>query len=66
MLVVTKAGGWLGGGTKTIVLQTAPAGSANPIVVAKPVAGNGFSPANSASRGWGLDALDLAGMRVRE
>jgi 2-alkenal reductase len=45
VLVAAKAGGWLGGATKTVVLQTAPAGSAKPIVVAKPVAGNGFSPA---------------------
>jgi 2-alkenal reductase len=46
VLVVTKAGGWLGRTTKTVVVQENPGtGAAAPVVVAKPVAGNGFSPA---------------------
>ena len=48
VLGVAKAAGWLGGGgTKTIVLTQPPsrAGDAAPVVVAKPLTGNGFEPA---------------------
>ncbi|HEV2590404.1 MAG TPA: hypothetical protein VGU02_00795, partial [Gaiellaceae bacterium] len=45
VLVVAKAGGWLGATTKTVVIQGGAAGTSTPVVVAKPVAGNGFSPA---------------------
>src|SRR4051794_20793136 len=45
VLVVAKAGGWLGGTTKTVVVQNDLAGTGTPVVVAKPVEGNGFSPA---------------------
>jgi len=47
VLAVGKAAGWLGGGTKTVfVTQPAShAGEAAPVVVAKPLAGNGFAPA---------------------
>jgi len=45
VLVVAKAGGWLGHSTRTVVFEEAPGGTAAPVVVAKPVKGNGFSPA---------------------
>jgi S1-C subfamily serine protease len=46
VLVVGKAGGWLGGGTQTVVVpEQAPERAAAPVVVAKPLAGNGFQPA---------------------
>jgi len=47
VLLVAKAAGWLDGTTKTVVVRaTAPAdaGTAAPVVVAKPVVGNGFQP----------------------
>ncbi len=45
VLVAGKAGGWLGAHTKTVVVQEGTPGTAAPVVVAKPLAGNGFSPA---------------------
>ena len=48
VLVVGKAAGWLPvGTTKTVVVTQPPSGSgeAAPVVVAKPLAGNGFQPA---------------------
>jgi S1-C subfamily serine protease len=48
VLVVGKAAGWLPGTkTKTVVVQQAPSrsGDAAPVVVAKPLTGNGFEPA---------------------
>jgi 2-alkenal reductase len=47
VLVVGKAAGWLPGGTtKTVVVTQPPSsGEAAPVVVAKPLAGNGFQPA---------------------
>ena len=46
-LVVGKAAGWLGGTTTKTVVVTQPArgGDAAPVVVAKPLTGNGFAPA---------------------
>src|SRR5215216_2411856 len=47
VLVVASAGGWAESDTTTVVVR-APApepASANPVVVAKPLAGNGFQPA---------------------
>ena len=48
VLVVGKAAGWLGGTDRKTVVVTQPlsrAGDAAPVVVAKPLAGNGFQPA---------------------
>jgi S1-C subfamily serine protease len=47
VLVVAKAGGWLhrGSNTTTVVQVEAGAGIAAPVVVAKPLTGNGFEPA---------------------
>jgi S1-C subfamily serine protease len=48
VLTVGKAAGWLGSTTtKTVVVTQPPsrAGDAAPVVVAKPLAGNGFAPA---------------------
>ncbi len=48
VLVVAKAAGWLHTGTTKTVVVTQPAsraGEAAPVVVAKPLAGNGFAPA---------------------
>jgi S1-C subfamily serine protease len=45
VLVAGKAGGWLGAHTKTVVVQEGAPGVAAPVVAAKPLAGNGFSPA---------------------
>jgi S1-C subfamily serine protease len=47
VLAVAKAAGWLhGAGTTTVVVrQPATAGEAAPVVAAKPLAGNGFQPA---------------------
>jgi S1-C subfamily serine protease len=47
VLAVGKAAGWIGPATtKTVVFQQpAGAGAAAPVVVAKPLAGNGFQPA---------------------
>jgi len=46
VLAVAKAAGWLDQGTSTtVVREQASAGLASPVVVAKPIAGNGFSPA---------------------
>jgi S1-C subfamily serine protease len=47
VLVVGKAAGWLGGTTTKTVVVTQPArgGDAAPVVVAKPLTGNGFAPA---------------------
>jgi S1-C subfamily serine protease len=49
VLVVGKAAGWVGGKTQTTVVvreAAAPSGgTAAPVVVAKPVVGNGFQPA---------------------
>ena len=47
VLVVGKAAGWLGGATTKTVVVTQPArgGDAAPVVVAKPLTGNGFAPA---------------------
>ena len=48
MLAVGKAAGWLGTtSTKTVVVAAPPAraGEAAPVVVAKPLSGNGFEPA---------------------
>jgi S1-C subfamily serine protease len=46
-LAVAKSAGWLRHGTdRTIVVhETATVGDASPVVVAKPLAGNGFEPA---------------------
>ncbi len=52
-LVVAKAGGFLGGRTRTtlIVRQSAPRASESaPVVVAKPLLGNGFEPAQIFAR----------------
>ena len=48
VLVVGKAAGWLGtGSTKTVVVSqpASRSGDATPVVVAKPLVGNGFQPA---------------------
>ena len=46
VLVVAKAAGWLHRGSTTTVVQVqAGSGSVAPVVVAKPLAGNGFAPA---------------------
>jgi S1-C subfamily serine protease len=45
VLVVAKAGGWLGARQTVVLEEGAPSGTAAPVVVAKPVAGKGFSPA---------------------
>jgi S1-C subfamily serine protease len=46
VLAVAKAAGWLHrGSTTTTVIRQATAGDAAPVVVAKPLAGNGFQPA---------------------
>jgi S1-C subfamily serine protease len=49
VLVVGKAGGWVGSGgeTRTVVVRTpvGDAGNPAPVVVAKPLVGNGFQPA---------------------
>ncbi len=48
VLVVAQAAGWLHSGTsETVVVRQAPpgAGAAAPVVVARPVLGNGFQPA---------------------
>ncbi len=47
MLLVAAAAGWLHSGSKTVVLapRLGDQGTAAPIVVAKPIAGNGFQPA---------------------
>jgi 2-alkenal reductase len=47
VLVVAKAAGWLhgGGSTTVVVRQSTRAGDAAPVVAAKPLAGNGFQPA---------------------
>jgi S1-C subfamily serine protease len=47
VLVVARAAGWLhsGAGGTTTVVQVSTAGAAAPVVVATPLAGNGFSPA---------------------
>jgi len=46
VLLVAKAGGLVGGGTTTVVVAQAPLGDASaPVVAAKPLAGNGFQPA---------------------
>ena len=53
VLGVGKATGWLGGGTtKTVFVGQPPAGAgeAAPVVVAKPLAGNGFQPAQIFAR----------------
>jgi S1-C subfamily serine protease len=45
-LVVAKGAGWLGRDTSTVVVQRLPGGgTAAPVVAAKPLAGNGFAPA---------------------
>jgi S1-C subfamily serine protease len=46
VLAVAKAAGWLGSTqTTTVVRVQGSAGEPSPVVVAKPLAGNGFSPA---------------------
>jgi len=47
VLAVAKAAGWLGSGKQTtqVVRVQGDAGEPSPVVVAKPLAGNGFSPA---------------------
>jgi S1-C subfamily serine protease len=48
VLVVARAGGWVGNEATTTVVVRAPApdtGSAAPVVAAKPLVGNGFQPA---------------------
>jgi 2-alkenal reductase len=53
VLVVAKATGWVHGGTKTtvVVRQSAPSASESaPVVVAKPLLGNGFQPAQIFAR----------------
>jgi S1-C subfamily serine protease len=47
VLAVGRAAGWLGSRTTTLVVPAGPAdsGQASPVVVGKPLAGNGFSPA---------------------
>jgi 2-alkenal reductase len=47
VLVVAKAAGWLheGSSTTTVVQVQGGSGSVTPVVVAKPLAGNGFAPA---------------------
>jgi 2-alkenal reductase len=46
VLVAAKATGQLHGTTRTVVLEPTPTGDASaPVVVAKPLAGNGFQPA---------------------
>jgi len=45
VLVVAKAAGELGHKTTTVVVNEPPVGAAAPVVVAKPLAGNGFAPA---------------------
>ena len=47
VLAVARAAGWLhhGGDTTTVVRVPASVGAATPVVVAKPLAGNGFAPA---------------------
>jgi len=46
VLVVAKGAGWLGRDTNTVVVQRLPGGgTAAPVVVAKPLTGNGFAPA---------------------
>jgi S1-C subfamily serine protease len=53
VLVVGKAGGWLHGKTTTtvVVRQAAPsAGESAPVVAARPLAGNGFQPAQIFAR----------------
>ena len=47
VLAVGRAAGWLGSRTTTFVVPAVPAGTgvAAPVVVAKPLAGNGFAPA---------------------
>ena len=53
VLVVGKAAGWLPGATtKTVLVSQPPSGSgdAAPVVVAKPLLGNGFEPAQIFAR----------------
>jgi 2-alkenal reductase len=53
VLVAAKAAGWLHSGTKTtvVVRQSAPSASESaPVVVAKPLLGNGFQPAQIFAR----------------
>jgi S1-C subfamily serine protease len=46
VLVIAKGAGWLGRDTSTVVIQRLPGGgTAAPVVVAKPLTGNGFAPA---------------------
>ncbi len=73
VLAVGKGAGWLGGQTRTVVVQQAPVGDvAAPVVVAKPLVGNGFQPAQIyRSRAAGVvtivayyDAPSLPGARA--
>src|SRR5207248_2615164 len=54
VLVVGKAAGWIGhaGATRTVVVRESlgDAGAAKPVVVAKPLVGNGFQPAQVYKR----------------
>jgi S1-C subfamily serine protease len=46
VLLVGRAGGWLHQGSRTVVVQRITAsGASTPVVAARPLAGNGFSPA---------------------
>jgi S1-C subfamily serine protease len=47
VLVAARAGGWIGDRERTVVVRQAvgDGGSAAPVVAAKPLAGNGFQPA---------------------
>src|SRR3954453_1397626 len=47
VLVAAKAGGWVGGAHETVIVRSPidDRGTAAPVVVAKPLAGNGFAPA---------------------
>jgi 2-alkenal reductase len=50
-LVGAKAAGYLHRGTTVVVREQAPAGDAGaPVIVAKPIAGNGFAPAQIYAR----------------
>jgi 2-alkenal reductase len=51
VLVVAKAGGFFHGSTTVVVRQSAPSASEGaPVVAAKPLAGNGFQPAQIFAR----------------
>jgi S1-C subfamily serine protease len=69
-LVLAKASGLLGHGQRTVVVQEAPpVGDARPVVVAKPLTGNGFQPAQIFARRSGgvvtiLSTFDASGARA--